>query len=294
MLAFDNTEVGLRRPGFGPFFDGLSLSLVPFDPQQLDYNPRNAWWLADLSRLVYRSSATDGAVHSDRPTLLQKAGLKETNVIANSPEGTHAAIISAPTFHVLVFRGTGETTDWLTNLKFDHEKWPHGKGRVHSGFKKALDVVWDPIAKAIAPLRGPLFITGHSLGGALATLAGARLGRDGVARATYAFGAPRVGNAEFAQNYPANMRLYRVVNDNDAVTVVPPASFGYKHAGQPRTITEDGRLVIGKASDNLALTRRLLRLIPLLHARDIPLPDCLTDHSPVNYVAWLQRLAAGR
>lgn len=292
MLQFDNSEVGLKRPGFGPFFDGLSLKLVPFDPTRLDYNSRNAWWLMELSRLVYRSSVADGSVRSDRPVLLQNAGLKETKVIANSAEGTHAAIISGPNFHALVFRGTGETTDWLTNLKFDYARWPHGKGKVHSGFKAALDVVWDEIAKAIAPLKGPLFITGHSLGGAIATLAGARIGRDGVQRATYAFGAPRVGDATFAENYPANMRLYRVVNDNDAVTVVPPAWFGYKHVGQARTITEDGRLVIGKASDNILLTKRVLTAISALReSKDIPIPDCLTDHSPVNYVAWLQRLA---
>jgi hypothetical protein len=166
---------------------------------------------------------------------------------------------------------------------------------VHSGFNMALDRIWPGVEKAVKDLRGPLFVTGHSLGAAMAVLAGARLGRSGIACSVYAYGCPRVGNAAFVQSYPPNATVHRIVNDNDAVATVPPAILGYEHVGQARCITEDGRLVPSRSTSNAMLAKRLLRFIAALkEKRDVPIPDCVSDHAPVNYVAWLQRLAAPR
>jgi triacylglycerol lipase len=290
MLDFDNSKEALFNPGHGPYFDGLTLQLVPFEPQRVDYSPRNAWWLAELSRLIYRRSSVENAtVLPDRRTILQNAGLAETRFFGSG--GTQAALISAATFDVLVFRGTEETPDWLANLKFDFDPWPNG-GEVHSGFKHALDVVWNDIAAAVSNVRGPLFITGHSLGAALATLAAARMSGDGASRAVYAYGSPRVGDAEFVKRFPANVHVHRVINDNDAVPTMPPAWLGFRHVGEARCITEDGRLVVGQKSEGIALARKVLKLVQALREKKgLPLPDCLTDHAPVNYVAWMQRLA---
>ncbi len=71
----------------------------------------------------------------------------------------------------------------------------------------------------------PLYITGHSLGGALATIATKKIthdaGTSGIA-ACYTFGSPLVGN----ENWIATIKspIYRVVNAADAVTVLPPAA----------------------------------------------------------------------
>jgi hypothetical protein len=284
MLEFDNSKEALFHPGRGPYFDGLTFSLVPFEPQRQDYSPRNAWWLAELSRLIYRrSSVEDGMVLPDRRTVLQNAGLQETHFFTKA--GTQVAIVKGRDFNVLVFRGTEEIVDWIANLQFKQV------GGVHAGFKGALDLVWPEIEGALKTVTGPLFLAGHSLGAALAILAGARLGRDGVKRAVYAYGAPRVGNSKFVKSYPANTAVYRIINDNDAVAILPPPWLGYEHVGDARCITEDGRLV-RKDPAGLALAKKVLSLVPELRKNNgLPLPDCLTDHAPVNYVAWMQRLA---
>jgi len=293
MLQFDNSKEALFHPGHGPFFDGLTFNLVPFEPQRQDYSPRNAWWLAELSRLIYRdSSVVNDVVLADRRTILQNAGLTETHFLTKGT--TQAAIIKAPGFDVLVFRGTQEPPDWLANLKFDFDPWPHGKGEVHSGWKNALDLAWNDkgFQSALKTVRGPLFIAGHSLGAALAILAGARLGSDGVKRTVYGYGTPRVGDATFVKNYPPNVTVHRIINDSDAVATVPPVWLGFKHVGEARCITEDGRLLRGEKSEGIALAKKVLKLVQVLREKkELPLPDCLTDHAPVNYVAWMQRLA---
>ena len=74
----------------------------------------------------------------------------------------------------------------------------------------------------------PIFVTGHSLGGALATLGAAYLSGWGLA-ACYTFGAPRVGNKEFSSSLQTP--IYRVVNPLDTVPHIPTPLRGYRHAG---------------------------------------------------------------
>ena len=88
-------------------------------------------------------------------------------------------------------------------------------------------------ADVAAALKGadaqPLFITGHSLGGALAIIAAERLRRELKieAAAVYTFGAPRVGSAAFAGSYNAcglGDRSYRLIHGLDIVPTLPPSS----------------------------------------------------------------------
>jgi len=68
-----------------------------------------------------------------------------------------------------------------------------------------------------------LYLTGHSLGGAAATLAGARLISTGInpeKMEVITFGAPAVGNAAFAAKFEPVLRLTRVINSGDPVTGV--------------------------------------------------------------------------
>ena len=72
-----------------------------------------------------------------------------------------------------------------------------------------------------------LYITGHSLGGGMATLAAGRQQQRCVY--LYTYGSPRVGNKEYGFNF--NVNCYRVQNNNDIVPRVPPWILGYKHIG---------------------------------------------------------------
>ncbi|MBF0187398.1 MAG: hypothetical protein HQL50_05685 [Magnetococcales bacterium] len=60
----------------------------------------------------------------------------------------------------------------------------------------------------------------------------------------YTFGCPRVGDRQFADLYRDTLgeRTYRYVNNNDAVTRLPPAALGYRHVGQLRYIDHRGRI----------------------------------------------------
>jgi hypothetical protein len=90
---------------------------------------------------------------------------------------------------------------------------------VHGGFACALESVWQTI-ESLLPNTRALYVTGHSLGGALASLAQWRLTNQGRnVQACITFGEPRVGDAAWAS---ANQLPHcRVVHDCDPVPRVP-------------------------------------------------------------------------
>ena len=137
---------------------------------------------------------------------------------------------------ILAFRGTEKLADWATNLDLDQEIWPPTKplGRLHCGFYTALRSVWPTVTQRLQQLQAnnqPIWITGHSLGGALAAIACAtlRLQADPPAKVmgAYTFGQPRVGDARLARSFDADFKdhFFRVVNNNDSVCRIPPLEY---------------------------------------------------------------------
>lgn len=121
---------------------------------------------------------------------------------------------------VLAFRGT-QATEW-SDIKADlYAILKRSTGfKIHSGFLKAFENVEQPIKEEVDRLNDyALYITGHSLGGALALIATRKLERDNIA-ACYTFGSPRVGSSEFAD--PIKTPIYRIVNTADVVPRMPP------------------------------------------------------------------------
>src|SRR5262249_14828413 len=101
---------------------------------------------------------------------------------------------------------------------------------VHQGFRRALNRVWDQVHGCVKAYRqnwpnAEICFTGHSLGGALATLAFSRFADPGSCLIT--FGGPRVGNDVFRDRVLSNpaKRIFRYVNRNDTVPHVPLESF---------------------------------------------------------------------
>ena len=93
------------------------------------------------------------------------------------------------------------------------------------------------------PAGVPLYVTGHSLGGAFATITAASILRDSaftrgsssILAGTYTFGAPRVGDADFSDDLAtrgdaAHAGLYRYVDDKDPVPSVL-VSWPWSHPG---------------------------------------------------------------
>ena len=80
-----------------------------------------------------------------------------------------------------------------------------------------------------------VFLTGHSLGGAAAVLAAARLSDLGVSPeqlVVTTFGAPAVGNAAFARRYEGRFTLHRVVMSGDPMKDVLAAPLGFQQFGE--------------------------------------------------------------
>tara|TARA_B110000211_G_scaffold41218_2_gene42735 strand:+ start:1309 stop:2145 length:837 start_codon:yes stop_codon:yes gene_type:complete len=171
-------------------------------------------------------------------------------------KGAQAYIVSNNTSYVLSFRGTeiSEKTDILADLKAGKNKAEAG-GKVHSGFHSELNKIWGLISADLANKFADkrLFITGHSLGAGMATIATSRLLQtakywgtavDASKLTLVTFGSPRVGNKTFVKQIDASNIVdhYRVQNCNDVVTKVPTVFIGYRHCGEHIYLNYNGNI----------------------------------------------------
>jgi triacylglycerol lipase len=134
---------------------------------------------------------------------------------------------------LIAFAGTDPVSlvDWVSD--FDIRPTDGGAAE---GFDTAMRAVEFDILSRLAP-DGQIFVTGHSLGGALAVLLADQLNTMGKSvAAVYTFGMPRPGRRTFADRYnadPLANRTYRLVYGEDIVpTVAPSEPFGFRHVGQ--------------------------------------------------------------
>ena len=268
----------------------------PLVPGDTDLNLRNAWWLADATLLAYSTEAAVKAAFT-------KAGIAGDVTYFHGKHSTQAYVISMPESIVLAFRGTQVDDFWSSVLDFivDAQFLPvpdsHGD-LVHAGFLAALGEVWP---RTVAHLRAeqvrkprPMWITGHSLGAALATLAANLCGDEPSLRlqGVYTFGSPRLGDAGFGARI--RVPVFRFRNDSDIVPHIP-LGLVFHHVGRLQFIDGAGHL-----HPNLARTMEAM-LDPGAHllsakeamtlkgtlrtgeAVEFPLPGFLADHAPINY-----------
>jgi pimeloyl-ACP methyl ester carboxylesterase len=155
---------------------------------------------------------------------------------------TQCFVASTPAVALLSFRGTESVGDWLADLNMAHTRRPYGV--VHRGFYHAFVDVQVQIEQALRALPGRrLIVTGHSLGGAVATIAAAEWLNTGAfdVASVYTYGQPRVGSSAWQQLLDSKLgdRFARFVNDDDIVPRVPP---GFAHAGKLYHFDADGDL----------------------------------------------------
>lgn len=210
------------------------LSYVKFNP--IFKNSTKDYFLKQVSKLV-----SDNKVKSLESLIKivgydvdeEKKNLKESveslklKLISTfDNNGTQAILLENDKYIFLGFRGTEATS--IKDIKADAKAIITvctSGGKIHSGFDEAFNQVSVEIQTTLDQKEftsKPLFITGHSLGGALATVATKKLMHKGGIAACYTFGSPRVGDEEWTINIKTP--VYRIVNAADPVTMLPPGA----------------------------------------------------------------------
>jgi hypothetical protein len=281
---------------FEPYTFFEAASEHPFEPLDTGLNLRNAWWLCDAALLAY---STEAAVKD----AFTKAAIAGDVAYFHGSHSTQAYLISMPDAIVLVFRGTQVDDFWSSVLDFtvDAQFLPvpdsHGD-LVHVGFLGALAEVWP---QALAQIRAeqarkqrPLWITGHSLGGALAAVAANLSSDDPLLRlqGVYTFGSPFVGDSGFGARI--RVPVFRFRNDSDIVPHLPLGLL-FRHVGTlqfidgagylHRNLTSVMELLLQPGVHHLS-AQEAMTLRELMQAGktlELPLPGFLADHAPINY-----------
>ncbi len=180
--------------------------------------------LARYARTAYWSS----------PEILTAFGNEKPHVLS---QGDVQVVLFRPVdCTVLAFKGTNCARGWRRNLQT--ELMPVAGGRIHAGFLQGLNSILPSLRRVLRHVGAPLYLTGHSAGGALASLAGTTIAN----RLTMSFGAPRLGDRAFAKGVSG---LIRVVHAEDLVPKTPPVWQGYRHGGQCWRLHRSGRVTCG-------------------------------------------------
>lgn len=159
--------------------------------------------------------------------------------------------------NIIAFRGTQTQLEWWRNLQATQKNYTNPStgtsyGKVHQGyFKIVREQISSTLLEIVRQLDPtiPCYITGHSLGGAVATLSAMEIAvnvpeiKEQIQLYTYA--APRVGDRDFAEAHSQLIpNSYRIVNLSDSVPLVPPIEIknkfttaNYAHVGQKWSFT---------------------------------------------------------
>lgn len=221
-----------RRPATTPEYDRDLLASRGLD---LDL----AFQCVELAWLVYRDPLKAGAMATER------FGYQYHHHLSRRDGRDHAFVVRDAHYTVVAFRGSDQINDWLTNLRMWTIATPWGG--VHRGYHDVANSFSEELRAILAddPQQRPVVLTGHSMGGAIAVLAGLLLGDRFAPGGIFTFGQPQVGTRAFvrafADRYPAP--LFRFVNGADAIaawTYGPRALMG-----TPCYFDQRGRLVFG-------------------------------------------------
>lgn len=284
--------------------------MVDFDPGINSFSPKNALLLANLCLAAYEDEpGARSAVNA-----LGLPGFIWID-LTKQFEDVYAIAASGPGFLALAFRGTKDLYNWMTDLHATPVSFPWifesgpDVSAIHAGFGNALRDAWEKISAALTSLVPPpdlapetpqptFWITGHSLGGALAVLAGAAFSMWAKAplrpvNGIYTFGQPRVGLYQFCGNYDLSLekRTFRFVNNKDLVPRVPFRGFDYADLGQMIHFNADGKPQLQSLEWSNFLSRTLQSFADFFDIAGHIAPD-VADHSMSGYADLVQAQAA--
>lgn len=197
------------------------------------FSYENALECANLSNLAYQE---------EKAFKKAASAMGYKNIRFFNIDGAQAYGMNKNDYVVLAFRGTEPTqfNDIKADLNALHVRNELGAGRVHKGFKSEVDELWDQIEAWLAKRKfTQVYTCGHSLGGAMSTIACSRLPEGTIC---YNYGSPRVGTRSWVKEFNSKFTCHRFVNNNDIVPRVPPSFLFYRHAGELHYINTYGNI----------------------------------------------------
>ena len=249
-------------------------------------NEIKEWSLIERALLLAELSMISYLLPDQTTKAAKRLGFTETVYLDN--DGSQAYMFSNDIDIVIAFRGT-EPSEW-NDVKADLDATKalaETVGRVHRGFKKEVDDIWPMLEKMLSAdqrkLDKYLWFTGHSLGGAMASICAGRCQLSSIKtypEQVHTFGSPRVGTKRYINH--AKIDYYRWVNNNDIVTRTPPAWMGYRHSGQEMYLDSAGKLK--KLNTIQRNADQWKGLISGLKKYEV---DYFSDHSIDRYVEYI-------
>jgi Lipase (class 3) len=170
--------------------------------------------LCAIAYLGYRSgldAVQTALTDNERPL----EGMRRLVASLDRPGRCRALAVRANDELVIAIRGSADINDWIYNVSVGLV----GKPQLHSGFSQLTDEIWPWIAELVREKQreglGRIVLTGHSLGGAVALLAAARMCTLSIDEspeiAAVIFGAPKVGSVEFRAG--CSVKAFRMHGD---------------------------------------------------------------------------------
>lgn len=210
-------------------FDKSDLPCLPLNQERSFHasaglTPDNAYMMMAASAIAY--SFWPGK----RKRILSSWGFSEINIFDSETNSTNGFWASHDSFVLVALRGTQEPTDLLTDLSVQLEPFSLANtsgAQVHSGFLSSARSIQRNLAQAQLHAKKrqvPIFITGHSLGGAVALLGALKItSTGGNVDAVWTFGLPKVGNNSFydAARKTLGNRWHHINQTEDPIPMLP-------------------------------------------------------------------------
>jgi triacylglycerol lipase len=247
-----------------------------FDGNHQTFDPSIARQLAHLLQQAYGKQFPAWTTSPDSPDWTLEPPFQLTELVTQKvPFGFVVADVENQTIYV-VFRGTLRLIEWFKNTKIELVSYQNGSesvgthlkmdediaegikftgqahdigsqdfGRVTAGFREIYVGLRKQMIDTLNALNFPtdfrIYVTGHSLGGALATLAIPDIlqhtsFQDPRNIILYTFASPRCGDRAFAEKFTeTGVRHWRIANTEDFVTMIPFPTGNVFKPGDPTT-----------------------------------------------------------
>jgi predicted lipase len=253
-----------------PSYDGNLQRLLDYDPSLDPYRLVTNFrgqerQVNDTIELQIPQAIIDDPTLLNDPTALEdtlsqtedaiRSGVTAAVRVGRRIEVFFGFLLESDEDSILVFRGTQRTTEWLGNIYAVQQPYldpatGESLGGIHTGFRRIANSIINPVVvkavKQIDPTK-PCYVSGHSLGAALATVLALDIALAVPALRpnlqVYVYASPRVGNPEFVRSYAQILpNSYRITNLADPIPTMPPTRLRaeFVHVGEEWSFLSQG------------------------------------------------------